>query len=104
MLTPWKEGYDQPRQHIKKQNHYFANKGPPTQNYGFSSSHVCENWTIKKAEHQKMNAFALWCWRRPLDCKEIQPVHPKGDQSWVFIGRTDAEAETPILGPPHAKS
>ena len=69
--------------------------------------HGCESWTIKKTEHQRINAFELWCWRRlenPLDCKEIQPVHPKGDQSWVFIGRTDAEAETPILWPPDAKS
>ena len=68
----------------------------------------CESWTVKKAEHRKIDAFELWCWRRllksPLDCKKIQPVHPKGDQSWVFIGRTDAEAETPILWPPHAKS
>ena len=67
----------------------------------------CESWTVKKAEHQNIDAFELWCWRRflsPLDCKEIQPVHPKADQSWVFIGRTDAEAETPILWPPHAKS
>ena len=67
----------------------------------------CESWTIKKAERQRIDAFELWCWRRflsPLDCKKIQPVHPKGDQSWVFIGRTDAEAETPILWPPHAKS
>ena len=67
----------------------------------------CESWTVKKAERQKIDAFELWCWRRllrsPLDCKEIQPVHPK-DQSWVFIGRTDAEAEIPILWPPHAKS
>ena len=67
----------------------------------------CESWTIKKAEHRRVDAFALWCWRRlesPLDCKEIQSVHPKGDQSWIFIGRTDAEAETPILWPPHVKS
>ena len=67
----------------------------------------CENCTIKKAEHQRIDAFELWCWRRllrVLDCKEIQPVHPKGDQSWVFIGRTDVEAETPILWPPHVKS
>ena len=67
----------------------------------------CESWSIKKAEH-RIDAFELWCWRRlfenPLDCKEIQPVHPKGDQSWVFIGRTDVEAETPILWPPDAKS
>ena len=58
----------------------------------------CESWTIKKAERRRMDAFKLWCWRSlesPLDCKEIQPVHPKEDQSWIFIGRTDAEAETP---------
>ena len=67
----------------------------------------CESWTMKKDECRKIDAFELWYWRRlesPLDCKEIQPVHPKGDQSWVFIGRTDAEAETPILWPPHARS
>ena len=66
----------------------------------------CESWTVKKAEHRRIDAFELRCWRRLLsllDCKEIQPVHSKGDQSWVFIGRTDAEAETPILWPPHAK-
>ena len=63
----------------------------------------CESWTIKKAEHWRIDAFELWCWRRlesPLDCKEIQPVHPKGNQSRIFIERTDAEAETPILWPP----
>ena len=65
----------------------------------------CESWTIKKAECQRIDPFELWCWRRLfLDCKEIQPVHPQGDQSWVFIGKTDAEAETPILWPPDAKS
>ena len=68
----------------------------------------CESWTVKKAERRSIDAFELWCWRRllrvPLDCKEIQPVHPKGDQSWVFIGGTDVEAETPILWPPDAKS
>ena len=69
----------------------------------------CESWTVKKAEYRKIDGFELWCWRRktlesPLDCKEIQPVHPKGDQSWVFFGRTDAKAETPILWPPHTKS
>ena len=67
----------------------------------------CESWTLKRAEHQRIDAFELWCWRRllsPLDCKEIQPVHSKGDQSWVFFGRNDAKAETPILWPPHAKS
>ena len=67
----------------------------------------CGNWTVKKAEHQRIDAFELWCWRRlesPLDCKEIRPVHSKRDQPWVFFGRTDAKAETPILWPPHAKS
>ena len=66
----------------------------------------CESWTVKKAEHWRIDAFELWCWRRlesPLDCKEIHLVHPKGDQSWAFIGRTDAEAETPILWPPDVK-
>ena len=67
----------------------------------------CESWTIKKVEHQRIDAFELWCWRRlesPLDCKEIQPVHSEGDQPWVFFGRTDAKAETPVLWPPHVKS
>ena len=67
----------------------------------------CESWTVKKAECRKIDAFDPWCWRRlesPLDCKGIQPVHSKGDQSWVFIGRTDAEAETTIIWLPHAKS
>ena len=66
-----------------------------------------ESWTVKKGEHQRIDAFELWCWRTlesPLDYKDIQPVHPKGDQSWIFIGRTDVEAETPILWPPDAKS
>ena len=67
----------------------------------------CERWTIKKVEHWRIDAFELWCWKRllsPLDCKEIQPVHSEGDQSWVFYGRNDAKAETPIVWPPHAKS
>ena len=105
MLTPWKKSCDQPRQYIQKQRHYFANKGLGSQGHGFSSS---ESWTIKKAEHQKIDAFDLWCWEKtlesPLDCKEIQPVHSEGDQPWDFFGRNDAEAETPILWPPHAKS
>ena len=70
-------------------------------------TYACKSWTVKKAEHQRIDAFELWCWRRlesPLDCKEIQPVHSKGDQPWVFFGRTDAKAETLILWPPHAKS
>ena len=68
----------------------------------------CESWTAKKAERRRIDAFELWCWRKtlesPLDCKEIQPIHSKGDQSWVFTGRTDIEAETAILWPPDAKS
>ena len=67
----------------------------------------CESWTIKKAEHRRIDAFELWCWRRllsPLDRKEIKPVSPIGNQSWIFIGRTDAEAETPILWPPNVKN
>ena len=67
----------------------------------------CESWTVKKAEHQRIDAFDVVLEKTlesPLGCKEIQPVHPKGDQSWLFIGRTDAEAETPILWPPHSKS
>ena len=73
----------------------------------FPSMYGCESWTVKKAEHQRIDAFELWCWRRllsPLDCKEIQPVHSEGDQSWDFFGGNDAEAETPLLWPPHAKS
>ena len=89
MLTPWKESYDQPRQHIKKQRHYFANKGPSGHGYGFPVvMYGYESWTIKKAECQRIDVFELWCWRRflsPLDCKEIQPVYPKGNHSWVFI-------------------
>ena len=65
MLAPWKKSYDQPSQHIKKQRHYFASKGPSSQGYGVTSSHVCM-WTIKKTEHQRIDAFELWCWRRLL--------------------------------------
>ena len=66
----------------------------------------CESWTVKKAERWRIDAFELWCWRRlksPLDCKEIQPVHSKGDQSWVFFGRNDAKADTLVRWPPHVK-
>ena len=109
MLAPWKKSYDWPRQHIKKQRHYFANKGPSNQSYGFSSSHV---W-VWELDHKESWVSKNWCfWTvvlektlgSPLDCKEIQPVHPKGNQSWIFIGRTDVEAETPILWPPDEKS
>ena len=104
-LTPWKKSYDQPRQHIKKQRHYFANRGPSSQGYGFSSGHV-QMWELEyKASWEPKN----WCFwtvvlektlESPLDCKEIQGVHPKENQSWIFIGKTGAEAETPLLWPP----
>ena len=109
MLAPWKESYNQPRQHIKKQRHYFANKGPSSQSYGFCSSHV---W-MWELDNKESWALKNWCFlimvlektlESPLDWKEIQPVYPKGNQSWIFIGRTDAEAETPILWPPDAKN
>ena len=102
MLTPWKESYDHPRQHIKKQRHYFANKGPSSQGYGFSSGHIW-TWELDCEESWTPKNWCFWTvvlektLESPLDCKEIQPVHPKGDLSWVFIGSTDAEAETPIL-------
>ena len=108
-LAPWKESYDQPRQHIIKQRHYFANKFPSSQGYGFSSGHV---W-IWELDYKESWAQKNWCFwtvvlektlESPLDFKEIQPLHPKGDQSWVFIGRTDVEAETLILWPPDSKS
>ena len=108
-LAPWKTSYDQPRQHIKKQRHYFANKGPSSQGYGFSSSHVWM-WELDCEESWVLKNWCFWAvvlektLESPLDCKEIQPVHPKGNQSWIFVGRTDAEAETPILWPPDAKN
>ena len=109
MLTPWKESYDQPRQHIKKQRHYFANNGPSSQGYGFSSGHV---W-MWELDYKDSWAPKNWCFwtvvlektlECPLDYKEIQLVHPKGDQSWVFIGRTDVKAETLIFWTPDEKS
>ena len=102
-LAPWKKSYDQPRQYIKKQRYYFADQGPSSQSYGFSSSHLygCESWTIKKAECWRIDAFELWCWRRllksPLDCEEMKAVNPKGNQLWIFIGRTDDKSEALIL-------
>ena len=108
-LTPWKESYHQPRQHVKKQRHDFANKGLSSQGYGFSSSHV---W-MWELDYKESWAPKNWCFwtvvlektlESPLDCKEIQSVHLKRDQSWVFIGRTDVDAEIPVLWPPNAKS
>ena len=109
MLAPWKKSYDKPRQCIKKQNHYLATKGVYSQSYGFSSSHV---W-MWELDHKEGWALKNWCFwpvalektlESPLDSKEIQPVHPKGNQSWIFIERTNAEAEAPILWPPDTKS
>ena len=109
MLASWKKIYDQPRRHIKKQRHYFANKGPSSQSYGFSSSRL---W-MWELNHKEGWASKNWCFwpvvlektlESTLDCKEIKPVHPKGNQSWIFIGRTDAEAEAPILWPLDVKN
>ena len=91
MLTLWKKSFDQPRQHIKKQRHYLANKGPPSQGYGFSGSHV---WICDLDYKESWVPNNWWFWtvvlektlQSPLDCKEIRPVHPKGNQSWRFIG------------------
>ena len=94
----WKKGYDKPKQHIKKQRHYFADKGPHSQSYSFSSSHVWM-WELDRKEGWMLKS---WCFQivmlektleNHLDSKEIKPVNPKGNQSWIFIGRTDAEAE-----------
>ena len=109
MLTPLKESYDQPREHIQKQRQYFANKGPSSQGYGFSSSHV---WMWELDYKESWVPKSWWFWtvvlektsESPLDCKEIQLVHPKGDQSWVFIGGPNVEAEAPILWPPDVES
>ena len=101
--------YDQPRQHIKKQRHYFVNRGPSSQGYGFSSGHVWM-WELDYKESWVPKNWCFWSvvlektLESPLDYKKIQSVHPKGDQFWVFIGRTDFEAETPILWPPDAKN
>ena len=107
MLTPLKESDDKPRQGMKKQRHHLANKGPYSHSCGFSSSQV---W-MWELDYKESWAPKNWCFwtvvlektlASPLDCKEIQPVHPKGNQSWIFIGRTDAKA--PILWPPDVKS
>ena len=108
MLASWKKNYDKPRQCIKKQR-YFANKGLYSESYGFSSSHI-QMWEL---DHKQGWTSKYWCiWtvvlekilESPLNCKEIQPVHPKGNKLWMFIGRTDAESEAPILWPPDVKS
>ena len=107
--SPCKKSYDQPRQRIKKQRHYFANKHLSCQSYGFSSSHV---W-MWESDRKESWAPKNWCfWTvvlektldSPLHCKEIQSVYPKGDQSWIVFERTDAEAETAIFWPLDAKN
>ena len=104
MLVPWKKSYDKPRQHIKKQKHYFTNKGPSSQSYGFSSSHV-RMWELDYKESWVPNN---WCWcfwtvvletlESTLDSKEIKPANPKGNPPWIFIGRTDAEVKLQYFG------
>ena len=109
MLAPWKKSYDQSRQYIKKQRHYFTNKDPYSQSYGFSSSHV---WMWELA-HKEGWELKNWCFQTvvlektlesPLDCKEIKPVNPKRNQPWIFIGRNDAKAEAAVLWFPDVKS
>ena len=107
MLDPWKESYDKTRQNIKKQRHLFAGKGPSSQSYGFSSSHV-QMWEL---DHKEDWALKNWYFQivvlektqSPLASKEIKPVNPKGKQSWIFIGRTEAKAKALILWPPDVK-
>ena len=108
-LSPWKKSCDKPRQHIKKQRHYLTDKGPSSQSYSFSSIHV---W-MWELDHKESWVPKNWCFwtavlektlESSLDCKEIKLVNPKRNQSWIFIGRTDAEAETPILWPSNGKN
>ena len=108
MLAHWKKSHGKTRQDVKKQRHYFTNKGPSGESYDFSSSHVWM-WELDYKESWVMKNWCFWTvvlekTESPLDCKEIQPVHPKGNQSWIFIGRTDAVPETPVLWPPDAKN
>jgi len=106
-LAPWKKSYNKPKQHVKKQRHYFANKGPPSQSYGFSSSHV-QMWNLNHKEGWALKNLCFWIvilektLESPLDNKEIKPINPKGNQPWIFTERIDAEAA--ILRPPDAKS
>ena len=106
----WKKSYDKPRQHIKKQRYYFAHKGLYCQSYGFSSSHVWM-WELDLNEGWVLKNWCFWTVvlektleSPPFNCKEIKPVNPKRNQLWIFIGRTDVEAEAPILWTPDAKS
>ena len=109
MLAPLKKNYDQPRQHIKKERHYFADTCLSSQSYGFSSSHVWV-WELNYKESWALKNWCFWTVvlektpESPLVSKEIRPVNLKGNQSWIFTGRTDAEAETLILWPPDTKN
>ena len=108
MLAPWKKSYDQPRQHTKKQRRYSASKCSFSPSYGFSSGHVWM-WELDYKESWVLKNWCFWTvvlektLESPLDCKEIKPVKLKGNQPWIFIGRTDAKGETPILCPPDVK-
>ena len=108
MLAPWKKSYDQPRQPIKKQRHCFAYKGPYSQSYDFSSN--IWMWELDSKESWALKNWCFWTvvlektLESPLDCKEIKAVNPKGNQSWIFIGKTEAEAEAPVLWPPDVKN
>ena len=109
MVVPWKKSNDKPRQHIKKQRHHFANKHPYNQSCGFSSSHI-QMWEL---DHEEGSVPKNWCFwtvvldktlRSPLESKVIKPISSKGNQTWIFIGRTDVETEVPKLWPPDVKS
>ena len=109
MPAPWRKSCHKIRQHIKRQRHHFVNKSPYSQSYGFSSSHVWM-WELDYKESWVPKNWCFWTvmleksLESLLDCKESKPANPKGNQSWIFIGRTVAEAETPILWPPDAKN
>ena len=112
MLAPWKKSYYKPRQHIKKQMHHFAGKGPNSQTYGSIHIWLLSHVWIWVGPYRRLNAKELMLsncdvektLEIPFDYKEIKPVNPKGNQPWIFIGRTDAKAEASILWPPDVKS
>ena len=108
-LAPWNKSYDQPRQCVKKQRCYFIDKDLSSQSYEFSSNHVWM-WELDCKESWALKNWCFWTvvlektLESPLNCKEIKPVNPKGNQSWIFIGRTDAEAKVPILWLPDSNN
>ena len=109
MLAPWKVSCDKPRQQIKKQRYHFVNKISYSQSYVFCSSHV-QMWELYNNESWALKNWCFWAvvlekmLESPLDCQEIKPINPKGNQPWIFIGRTDAQAEAPILWPSDVKN